>query len=140
LTQGNTAQQNYEKDIKALEHYAENFTETLNKLSEISQNVSQILAVQEVRLKYIEKSQEDMVEVAENRRVEVNNLLLRIDQRLEALEKSFVNIKGKEDNSSKDITDLQTKVSRLEKWSYIVVGGFIIITFLIKELNILSAL
>jgi len=114
-------------DMVSFQSILDKFDVTINKLSDVSNTLNKVIAVQEQRIEAQEKS----LEVVHNRidstkeemRQEMSNKYSEILNKLSDIEKS-------QKQHSEEITK---RVNNLEKWRYIVMGGGIVIGFLLSE-------
>lgn len=125
---------------------------TIEKLTEVSSRVSELLAVQGTRLENQEKVSEHLQELIEKRRVETDTNIKDVYIRVEKVEKDLyteiensqdkviAEIKAMREESTKQHLELSSKVNRLERWMWIVIGGSIVIFWLIERLKILDLL
>lgn len=125
---------------------------TIEKLTEVSSRVSELLAVQGTRLENQEKVSEHLQELIEKRRVETDTNIKDVYIRVEKVEKDLYTeiensqdkviseIKAMREESTKQHLELSSKVNRLERWMWIVIGGSIVIFWLIERLKILDLL
>lgn len=119
---------------------------TIEKLTEVSSTVSQILAVQGNRLEFQEKVQEKLEELVEKRRQETENYVKDLYGKIDTVEKDLYNeIDATQDKILKEIkemraesttqhNELKSKVQRLEKWSWTVIGGGAVIGFILSRI------
>jgi Na+/phosphate symporter len=118
---------------------------TIEKLTEVSSNVSQLLAVQGNRLEYQEKIAEKMQDLVESRRKETD----------ESIKAIYNHIEKKDEENKKDMTDnrktivdeiqqlrkegfdrqktLSDRMTKFEKIIWTFMGGIGVITFLLNQ-------
>jgi ABC-type transporter Mla subunit MlaD len=118
---------------------------TIEKLTEVSTNVSQLLAVQGSRLDQQERSSSQLSLLIEKRKDEVTESVENLYKHIESTEKNFktelekVNekifdeIKAIREESRTQHASLNKKISELEKWMWIVTGGAAVVGFLISK-------
>ena len=121
---------------------------TIEKLTEVSSTVSQLLAVQGNRLEFQEKVAEKLQDLVEKRRQETDTSIKEVYNRVEKVEKDLQ--KDIDDNQAeviKEIKDLRTegqnqhkemndRMGRLEKWMWTLGGGAIIFAVLLNKINL----
>lgn len=129
-----------QKDMAQVGLLVDRLDVTIEKLTEVSSTVSQLLAVQGNRLEFHEKVQEKMQELVEKRRVETDTAINSVYGRIEKVEKDLQNdmvdteekIINKIDELKKDgenqHKELNQRMTRLEKWMWTMLGGLGIIT------------
>lgn len=123
---------------------------TIEKLTEVSSTVSQLLAVQGNRLEFQEKVAEKLQDLVEKRRQETDTSIKEVYNRVEKVEKDLQ--KDIDDNQIeviKEIKDLRTegqnqhkemndRIGRLEKWMWTLGGAAIIIAVLFNKIELSS--
>jgi len=102
---------------------------TIEKLTEVSTRVSELLAVQGTRLLNQEKVSEQIQELIEKRRVETDTNIKDVYIRVERVEKDLYN--EIEASQEKVLTEIK-KVNRLEKWMWTCIGAIVVISFAIQ--------
>ncbi len=117
---------------------------TIEKLTEVSTRVSELLAVQGTRLLNQEKVSEQIQELIEKRRVETDTNIKDVYIRVERVEKDLYNeIEASQEKVLKEIkemraesttqhNELKGKVNRLEKWMWTCIGAIVVISFAIQ--------
>jgi DNA repair ATPase RecN len=117
---------------------------TIEKLTEVSTRVSELLAVQGTRLLNQEKVSEQIQTLIETRRVETDTNIKDVYVRVERVEKDLYNdieasqtkvlteIKEMRAESTKQHNELKGKVNRLEKWMWTCIGAIVVISFIIQ--------
>lgn len=119
---------------------------TIEKLTEVSSTVSQLLAVQGNRLEFQEKVQERLQELVEKRRLETESYVKDLYSKIDSVEKELYNeIEASQDKVLKEIkemrvesinqhNELKSKVQRAEKWMWMMVGGGAVIGFILSRI------
>jgi hypothetical protein len=117
---------------------------TIEKLTEVSTRVSELLAVQGTRLEAQEKASEQLQDLIEKRRIETDTNIKDVYIRVERVEKDLYDeieesqkevlteIKAMRAESTTQHNDLTKKVNRLEKWMWTCIGGLTVLTLLIQ--------
>jgi DNA repair ATPase RecN len=117
---------------------------TIEKLTEVSTRVSELLAVQGTRLENQEKVSEQIQTLIEKRRVETDTNIKEVYVRVERVEKDLYNeIEASQEKVLKEIkemraesttqhNELKGKVNRLEKWMWTCIGAIVVISFIIQ--------
>jgi len=117
---------------------------TIEKLTEVSTRVSELLAVQGTRLLNQEKVSEQIQMLIEKRRVETDTNIKDVYIRVERVEKDLYNeidasqktvlteIKEMRAESTIQHNELKSKVNRLEKWMWTCIGAIVVISFIIQ--------
>lgn len=135
-----------QKDMAQVGALVDRLDITIEKLTEVSTTVSQLLAVQGNRLEFQEKVAEKLQDLVEKRRQETDNAVKEIYVRIEKVEADmYADMKNSENSILKEIKDMRNegatqhttindRMSRLEKWMWTIMGGGIIIGFIISNL------
>jgi len=129
---------------------------TIEKLTEVSTTVSQLLAVQGNRLDFQEKIQEKLQDLVEKRRLETETSIKEIYARIEKVERGFHQDMGAMEGriitqidslqssgtaQHKQINiDLDSRINRIEKWMWTIIGGGAVITFFLNNAENLKIL
>jgi acetate kinase len=120
---------------------------TIDKLTEVSTSVSQLLAVHESKLSAQEEYTKHITELLERRRVDTDDKLKAIGDRIIAGEKDIQTkldnqydalleeIKASRKDSADDHKELVSRISKVEKWSLLVVGGAMVVGFILSKIN-----
>jgi hypothetical protein len=136
-----------QKDMAQVGTLVDRLDVTIEKLTEVSSNVSQLLAVQGNRLEFQEKIQERLEKMVENRRSETDKSIKEVYVRIENVERglqedmdvNFNKIAGKIEQLGKEGSDqhkiLNDRMSRMEKWMWMIVGGGIVIGTLFQNID-----
>lgn len=125
---------------------------TIEKLTEVSSTVSQLLAVQGNRLEFQEKIQEKLQELVEKRRIEtdtaINNVYMRIEKVESDLQedissthdKIIARIDDMQKASTKQHEEIHNKmgerIAKLEKWIWTVAGGCMVVLWLVNNIDL----
>jgi len=137
-----------QKDMAQVGTLVDRLDVTIEKLTEVSTAVSQLLAVQGNRLEFQEKVQERLEKMVETRRSETDKSIKDVYIRIENVERGlqedmddgYNKIAGKIEQLSKEGTDqhkvLNDRMTRMEKWMWMLVGGGIVIGTLFNHLKL----
>ena len=125
------------KQVTKVDTVVARFDSAFEKLTEVSQTVSKILAVQENRLEVQERMGTRLQTSIEARRREVDEKLEVIDNRIE---KNETDLKQHVGGVRKELfahhAEMKKRLDRIEKWIWMVCGGAItigaIIGFVLK--------
>lgn len=139
-----------QKDMAQVGLLVDRLDTTIQKLTEVSSAVSQLLAVQSNRLEVQEKNSDKIQELIEQRRVEhdkaIKELYSRIDdveidlqkEMKEYQEKILEKIDELKTDGSTQHQQISDRMSKLERWMWIVIGGGVVIGFLIDKIKLSS--
>ncbi len=118
---------------------------TIEKLTEVSSSVSQLLAVQGSRLDQQEKSSNQLSLLLEKRKDEFSESVEILHKRINTTEKDFKaeleksnekilgEMKAIREESKSNYAALNKKISDMEKWMWIVTGGALVVGFLLSK-------
>lgn len=133
-----------QKDMAQVGTLVDRLDVTIEKLTEVSTRVSELLAVQGTRLLNQEKVSEQIQTLIETRRVETDTNIKDVYVRVERVEKDLYNeidasqktvlteIKEMRAESTIQHNELKSKVNRLEKWMWTCIGAIVVISFIIQ--------
>ena len=122
-------------DVEQLERIVEKLDHSIDKLTEVSSNISKLLAVQEQRMNNLEKdsdrNQDDIRHLYGKLDDLSKNLCAKIDQSMKNSAEGHEKIMNKVDEKVKA---LDARVKVLEVWRWLVIGGALAIGYLINKL------
>jgi len=128
------------KDVVTMSALLEKFDTTIDKMQEIASSLSRMVSLQEQRIENQEKTTAEMQSVLEMRRIETNNNIKDIYNRINTVNKDLTD---KIENTEKTIlaelqklrqeiqkedTGISKRIGQIEMWKY---GAAAIITFLL---------
>lgn len=120
---------------------------TIEKLTEVSSTVSQLLAVQGNRLEFQEKIQEKLQDLVEKRRQETDTALKDVYNRIEKVEKDLQidldesqiavigEIKNLRADGQTQHKEMNDRIGRLEKWMWTLGGVAIVIATFFNKID-----
>lgn len=114
---------------------------TIEKLTEVSSNISQLLAVQSNRLEHLEKMSADLSsEIDSNDRNvqgQLNHLEKEIYKEIETSHSILLSeIKQMKESNQKQLDSLNEKLAFVERWMWIVSGGAAVVGFILSKISI----
>lgn len=133
-----------EADIKALEKIVEKLDDSIEKLTEVNNNIGKLLAVHEERMNNIEKDTDRNVEDIRDLHDKINAFSQTMSDKIDALDASIdTKMKNQAESATRQhkeiqfgvenkIDDLGTRLRALEQWKYLVVGGALVVGYLAK--------
>ena len=133
-----------QQDMAQVGTLVERLDVTIEKLTEVSTRVSELLAVQGTRLLNQEKVSEQIQTLIGTRRVETDTNIKDVYIRVERVEKDLYDdieasqekvlneIKEMRAESTTQHNELKTKVNRLEKWMWTCIGAIAVISFIVQ--------
>jgi ElaB/YqjD/DUF883 family membrane-anchored ribosome-binding protein len=111
------------RDMELLAGLAEKFDVAIDRLTEVSQSVDKMLAVHETRLVQQEQQREIL------------------HQRISDFKKETMDeIRALRDENTRQHRDLETRIGKVEKWRWFVVGVASVIGFLFAQMANISKL
>ena len=113
-------------EIKSLERIVEKLDDSIDKLTEVSANISKLLAVQEQRMNNIEKD-------TDQNQNDIRHLYIKMDDMSKALgdkmDQSMERSKEGHDAIQKSIEEklrgYDERIKTLEIWRWLIIGGAI---------------
>ena len=117
--------------------------DAIGKLTELSSCINKMLAVHEEKLANQEEAVFAAEELIEQRRTEFSNEIKELHSRITTNTKEIMSIatsqhKEHSEAISKLHTDINKRVGVLEKWRHVLIGGSIVIGFLLHKFVDLS--
>jgi uncharacterized membrane protein len=121
---------------------------TIEKLTEVSTTVSRLLAVQENRLENQEKIADKLQTSFENHKSETNKTVKEIYGKIQDVEADLLkDMESNQDKVIKKIEELKTegstqhkemsdRMTRLERWMWILIGGGVVLGFIVQNINL----
>jgi hypothetical protein len=123
------------EDIKSLERIVEKLDLSIDKLTEVSNNVSKLLAVHDTRLNVIEKdtvrNEDDIRDIHVKMDNITKEICRKIDQSMANSVEGHARIQAAIEEKLQGI-DARVKV--LEVWRWLVIGGALAIGYLVNKL------
>ncbi|AGE60481.1 hypothetical protein I899_gp147 [Pelagibacter phage HTVC008M] len=116
-------------DNKASEQVHMRLDEAISKLTDISSSLKSMLAVQEEKIRRVDMSQEDLMSLMEQRRREWNEDLENLHSRISTQSRELREALDKLDRR------LDERVGVLEKWRWLIIGGAILVGFLMQKME-----
>ncbi len=140
------------KDVITMSALLEKFDTTIDKMQEIASSLSRMVSLQEQRLENQEKVTAEVQSVLEMRRIEHNNNIKEVYNRINTVNKELTD---KIEDSEKTIlaelqklrTELQsdkketgTRIGQIEMWKYAVGVVIVVLAWIAGQTDILSKL
>lgn len=108
--------------------------QTLEKLADVQIDLTKMLAVHEQRIQSSEKHVTSIEEILERRREESDIKLKDVYDTMRSEDKNIIEeIHKLRDESTKQHQILTHKIASLEKYIWMYIGGFTVITFIITH-------
>lgn len=127
------------KDMAVVGALVDRLDTTIDKLTDISNSVSSLLAVHETKLTSQEIISKQLADLVEARRVETDDKIKTLHERIssgerelkESIDKQYdelmTEIKEMRAESTKQHNTLSERITTMEKWMWTVIGGSAII-------------
>ena len=121
---------------------------TIDKLTEVSTSLSHLLAVHETKLTAQEILSKNTADLVEKRRVEMEDKVQQLHARIssgerelsEKIDKQYDDIidelKEMRKESAAQHAELNARITTMEKWMWVIVGGAIVVGVLLDKINI----
>lgn len=121
---------------------------TIDKLTEVSSSLSQLMAVHEAKITAQEILAKNTTELVEKRRVEMEDKLQQLHSRISSGEKELAEkideqyddimkeLKEMRAESSKQHETLSGRITTMEKWMWVIVGGAIVVGLILDKLQL----
>lgn len=143
-----TSVENLKNDMAKIGLLVDRLDVTIEKLTEVSANVTQLLAIHGSRLEFQERIQEKLSAMMETRRQETETALEKVHNKIDKVQadtrEELSDLDQSMSDKFDDIKNLLTtqheshnaKISKLETWMWTVMGGATVLIFLIDKLDI----
>ena len=132
----NTEVQLLKKEVSDMKMIYSRLDKAIEKISDVSNSINRMLAVHEEKI-----SQQEEVQIRTEQ--EINNDIKELHSRISTNTRELMNLmseqhKEQTDKMTKLEIELQGRVGVLEKWRWIIIGGSIVLGFVIQKLPIWS--
>jgi len=139
-----------QRDMAQVGQLVDRLDVTIEKLTEVSTTVSQLLAVQANRLEVQEKTADKIQDLIEQRRVETDKSIKELYDRIDGVEVDLQKeMKDHQEKIIKKLEELKTegstqhtqiseRMAKLERWMWILIGGGLVLGFLADKVNLVS--
>ena len=136
-----------QKDITKISTIVDRFDVAIDKLTEVSTSVSQLLAVHETKITAHDVLTKQTVELMEKRRIETDDKIQILHERISSGERELktnidkqydelmTEIKEMRAESTKQHTTLSDRITAMEKWMWIVIGGAIVVGVILAQVD-----
>ena len=113
--------------------------DAIGKLTELSSCINKMLAVHEEKLANQEEAVFAAEELIEQRRTEFSNEIKELHSRITTNTKEIMSIASKQHKEHSEAiqklhTDINKRVGVLEKWRHVLIGGSIVIGFVLYRM------
>jgi predicted nucleic acid-binding Zn-ribbon protein len=122
-------------DFEQLERIVEKLDVSIDKLTEVSNNVSRLLAVHDTRINVIEKDTVRNEDDIRDIHVKMDNIAKEINQKLDQSMQNSVEGHAKIQAAIEEkLKGIDSRVRVLEVWRWLVIGGALAIGYLVNKL------
>lgn len=121
---------------------------TIDKLTEVSTSLSHLMAVHETKLSAQEIITKQTTDLVERRRVEMEEKVQQLHARISSGEKELgTKLEDQYDDLMKEIKEMRAesttqhntlsdRITTMEKWMWIVIGGSIVVGTVLSQIDI----
>ena len=132
----NTEVQLLKKEVSDMKMIYSRLDKAIEKISDVSNSINRMLAVHEEKISQQEESQIRTEQ-------EINNDIKELHSRISTNTRELMNLmseqhKEQTDKMTKLEIELQGRVGVLEKWRWIIIGGSIVVGFIIQKMLIIQ--
>ena len=132
-----------EKEIHDRKGVFQRLDIAIEKLTDVSNSINRMLAVHEEKIARQEDAIIDAEELIETRRIELTVKIDELHSRITTNTKEIMTAataqhKEHTDDIQKIRNDLTARVGVLEKWRWLIIGGSIVVGFLLHKFMIVS--
>ena len=132
----NTEVQLLKKEVSDMKMIYSRLDKAIEKISDVSNSINRMLAVHEEKI-----SQQEEVQIRTEQ--EINNDIKELHSRISTNNRELMTLmseqhKEQTDKMTKLEIELQGRVGVLEKWRWIIIGGSIVVGFIIQKMLVLS--
>ena len=130
----NTEVQLLKKEVSDIKMIYSRLDKAIEKISDVSNSINRMLAVHEEKI-----SQQEEAQIRSEQ--DTNNDIKELHSRISTNTRELMNLmseqhKEQTDKMTKLEIELQGRVGVLEKWRWIIIGGSIVVGFLIQKMPI----
>ena len=131
----NTEVQLLKKEVSDMKMIYSRLDKAIEKISDVSNSINRMLAVHEEKI-----SQQEEAQIRSEQ--DTNNDIKELHSRISTNTRELMNLmseqrKEQTDKMTKLEIELQGRVGVLEKWRWIIIGGSIVVGFIIQKMLII---
>ena len=132
----NTEVQLLKKEVSDMKMIYSRLDKAIEKISDVSNSINRMLAVHEEKI-----SQQEEVQIRTEQ--EINNDIKELHSRISTNTRELMNLmseqhKEQTEKMTKLEIELHGRVGVLEKWRWIIIGGSIVVGFILQKMIIMS--
>lgn len=136
-----------ETEVEYIKHLMQKLDVSIEKISQVSNDVGRLLAVHDERISQLErkadKKTDDIKEIQEKVAVQTKEILDKLDKLDDALSHKINtdigDLKRQQNECYKDLSktldDLETRIDTIERWKWVVIGAVSIVGFVIGNIT-----
>jgi chromosome segregation ATPase len=128
-----------ESEVEVLKAVVSKLDASIEKISQVSSDIGRLLAVHEQRIDQLERTDERrMDDIKElHSRITTGNreIMDKLDEKIDALAKAD---KEQHEALKKSMDDVKGRVDVLERWRWMIVGGAVVIGYMMSHLSVVS--
>lgn len=137
-----------EKELSQISGLFERLDTTIEKLTEVSSTIRQLLAVHETKINQHDQTHRDIYAEIEKRRVDsiaqhnltqtsITAMEMNFKKELDTLEKSITDeLKSLRKDQSDGLEAISKRTQTVEKWRWIITGGILVVSWVVSTLLI----
>ena len=132
----NTEVQLLKKEVSDMKMIYSRLDKAIEKISDVSNSINRMLAVHEEKI-----SQQEEAQIRSEQ--EINNDIKELHSRISTNNRELITLmseqhKEQTDKMTKLEIELHGRVGVLEKWRWIIIGGSIVVGFILQKMIIMS--
>ena len=140
------------RDFEQLSGITEKLDVAIDKLSSVASSLDRMIAVHENRLEYHDQIDKELFTLIEDRRKEAKEQYETLHQRVgrmrdefdselaDAMKQIMAEIKDLKERDMKHHMEMSERLSRLEKWRWMIMGGAVVLGFIAARMNFVENL
>ena len=124
------------RDVSEMKLIYSRLDKAIEKISDVSNSINRMLAVHEEKI-----SQQEEVQIRSEQ--EINNDIKELHSRISTNTRELMNLMSEQHKEQTEAmlklkNELQNRVGVLEKWRWLIIGGSIVVGFIIQKMLVLS--
>ena len=124
------------RDVSEMKLIYSRLDRAIEKISDVSNSINRMLAVHEEKI-----SQQEEVQIRSEQ--EINNDIKELHSRISTNTRELMNLMSEQHKEQTEAmlklkNELQNRVGVLEKWRWLIIGGSIVVGFIIQKMIVLS--
>jgi len=140
------------RDFEQLSGITEKLDVAIDKLSSVASSLDRMIAVHENRLEYHDQIDKELFTLIEDRRKEAKEQYETLHRRMgsmrdefdselaDAMKQIMAEIKDLKERDMKHHKEMSERLSRLEKWRWMIMGGAVVLGFIAARMNFVENL